>query len=67
MLDEQEEKSEVDADPELCTLCERKAECFSREDNDPHILEAQFYHCYEVVGRADFKPDEDWVVSFYLN
>ena len=46
----------------LCETCEHKKECDNRE-GDPHILQAQFFHCHDVVGRADFFPDKDWIIS----
>jgi hypothetical protein len=47
-----------------CTGCSHQEECEKRSENDPHIYEAQFLHCNEVLGRADFHEDKDWIFSF---
>jgi hypothetical protein len=51
----------LDSTVDLCKDCEHWKECNEREEKEPHILESQFLHCHEVVGRRDFQPDECWI------
>lgn len=47
----------------LCETCPDKLKCEARED-EPAILHAQIEHCHEIVGRADFRSDEQWIFDW---